>query len=72
MAIYGDNKHNFKSEGSFKQEADYFIEWNGELFQSVFPSKDSHLGQLHVSIEEALIYMREELKIKDVITIVTI
>jgi len=69
MAIYGDNKHNFKSEGSFKQKEGYFIEWNGEHFQSVFPECEAANSQIHSSIEDALLYMKEELGVKEIITI---
>lgn len=37
----------------------YFVEWNGECYQSVFPSSESELSQLHVTVEDALDYFSD-------------
>lgn len=41
------------------KEEIYCVEWNGEVYQSVFPSAESHLSQLHTSTEDALSYFAE-------------
>lgn len=38
----------------------YFIEFNGEHYQSVFPTKDAESSQLHINLDEAFFYMVEE------------
>lgn len=38
-----------------KQE--YFVEDNGEFYQSVFPENEAEKGQLHTSKEDGLDYM---------------
>ena len=37
----------------------YFVEWNGEFWQTVFPAEEAHLTQLHGSIEDALAYFAQ-------------
>lgn len=41
----------------------YCIEHNGDCWQSVFPTREAHLSQLHVTIEDALAYMVGECNI---------
>lgn len=38
----------------------YFIEWNGEHFQSVFPSDEAEKSSLHPNLQEAINYMVEQ------------
>ncbi len=38
----------------------YFIEHNGEFWQSVFPSNESTKSQLHTSVDDAFAYMAFE------------
>lgn len=38
----------------------YYIEHNGDCWQSVFPEKEAHLSQLHDTIGDALEYFREQ------------
>ncbi len=38
----------------------YFVEHNGEQWQSVFPSAEAHLSQLHVTVADAIVYMIDE------------
>lgn len=38
----------------------YGVEWNGDCWQSVFPTQQSEKSQLHTSIDDAVMYMREE------------
>lgn len=38
----------------------YYIEHNGEFWQSVFPSEEAHKSQCHTNINDALAYMRDE------------
>lgn len=38
----------------------YFIEWNGEGWQSVFPSNEASKSQLHTDIVDAIYYMVKE------------
>ncbi len=47
----------------------YAIEWNGDNWQSVFPSKESEKSQLHPSVQAAYDYIRHECGIADPITI---
>lgn len=35
----------------------YFVEWNGEDWQSVFPSAESELSQLHANPMDAVLYI---------------
>lgn len=37
----------------------YFIEHNGDCWQSVFPADASHLSQLHETVQDAVEYFRE-------------
>ena len=37
----------------------YFIEYNGDYWQSVFPSAEAEFSQLHTSVEDALAYFKE-------------
>lgn len=46
----------------------YFIEFNGEHYQSVFPTEQADLSELHISLDEAFSYMVNECNI-DVILI---
>ncbi len=48
----------------------YAIEWNGDHWQSVFPSADSHLSQNHNTIQDAYDYMTVENGVYDDITII--
>lgn len=41
----------------------YFIEKMGDMFQSVFPEKQSELSQLHGSFKDAFVYMTDEVGI---------
>jgi hypothetical protein len=41
----------------------YFIEWNGDCWQSVFPEHEAHYSQLHESVADALDYMVNEHKV---------
>jgi hypothetical protein len=41
----------------------YFIEHNGDTWQSVFPSAESSRSQLHTSVQDALDYMVKEIGI---------
>lgn len=48
----------------------YAIEWNGDHWQSVFKSDESHKSQLHNSIQDAFEYMTvEEGILEDIIII---
>ena len=47
----------------------YCVEWNGDYWQSVFPSKESDKSQLHHSIDDAVYYMRRECDVNQPITI---
>lgn len=38
----------------------YFIEHNGEFWQSVFPSYESQKSQLHSDVDDAFYYMNTE------------
>lgn len=38
----------------------YFVEWNGECFQSVFPSPEAAKSKLHTCVADALDYMTDE------------
>lgn len=38
----------------------YIVEWNGDNYQSVFPSAQSQLSQLHTTIDDAIDYMVNE------------
>lgn len=38
----------------------YYVEWNGDCWQSVFPSAAADKSQLHVTVDEALVYMVDE------------
>ena len=38
----------------------YFIEFNGEHWQSVFPEKESEKSQLHTTSEDGINYMTKE------------
>ena len=44
-------------------EEGYFVEWNGDQWQSVFPSSESNHSSLHTSVDDALFYMVDELGI---------
>jgi hypothetical protein len=37
----------------------YCIEWNGDCYQSVFPSAEAELSQLHTTVQDALDYFNE-------------
>jgi hypothetical protein len=38
----------------------YFVEYNGECWQSVFPSCYADMSSLHLTIDDALDYMTNE------------
>ena len=38
----------------------YFIEWNGDCWQSVFPAWCAEQSQLHTDVEDAVDYMTHE------------
>lgn len=42
----------------------YYIEYNGEYYQSVFPSGESEKSYPHTSVKDALNYMVNECGIK--------
>lgn len=42
----------------------YFVEHNGDYWQSVFPSWEAEKSQLHTTTKDALIYMTKECGIK--------
>jgi hypothetical protein len=42
-----------------KKREGYFVEFNGEFYQSVFPSGESELSQPHTTVEDALEYIAE-------------
>jgi hypothetical protein len=48
----------------------YFIEHNGDCWQSVFPAWQAELSQLHTTIEDALSYMITECGVRADITII--
>lgn len=49
----------------------YFIYWNGEQYQSVFPESEAENSQLHWDLPDALDYMTLECGVKeDLITVV--
>lgn len=37
----------------------YAVEWTGDCYQSVFPSAEAELSQLHTSVQDALDYFAE-------------
>lgn len=37
----------------------YYIEWNGDCWQSVFPRNELELSELHTSVEDARAYFAE-------------
>lgn len=41
----------------------YFVEHNGDQWQSVFPVHEADRSQLHTTIDDALTYMCDELRI---------
>jgi hypothetical protein len=41
-------------------EEGYFVEHNGDCWQSVFPSAEASKSQLHMTISDALSYMHRE------------
>lgn len=47
----------------------YYIEWNGKHWQSVFKTYNSEKSQLHTSLDDAFWYMRFACNVKDPITI---
>lgn len=40
-------------------EQGFFIEWNGDHWQSVFPERLAHNSQNHDSVQDAVDYFRE-------------
>ena len=38
----------------------YYVEWNGDCWQSVFPSWQSELSALHASASEAVHYLIDD------------
>jgi hypothetical protein len=38
----------------------YYVEHNGDCWQSVFPSKEARQSALHTTVDDALTYMIEE------------
>ena len=71
MAFYGDGKHNENMEGvTTPKKSGYFLERNGEQWQSIFPENESHLSQLHQTIGDGINYMVEECGVKNVINII--
>lgn len=47
----------------FNEEEGYFVEFNGEFYQSVFPTKESEKSQLHYDLVDALNYMTLECEV---------
>lgn len=43
----------------------YFIEFNGENYESVFPENESEKSQLHYDLPDALEYMILECGVKE-------
>ena len=41
------------------EEEIYCVEWDGEVYRSVFPSVESDLSQSHTTVEDALNYFAE-------------
>lgn len=37
----------------------YYVEWNGDCWQSVFPAHQAHLSNLHETPEDAASYIEE-------------
>lgn len=42
------------------KEQGYYIEFNGEFYQSVFPNNEVEKSQLHLDLPDALDYMNLE------------
>ena len=42
-----------------KTKEGYFVEWQGDNWQSVFPSHQSDFSQLHVTFKDALVWIQE-------------
>lgn len=38
----------------------YYVEHNGDCWQSVFPKAEAHLSQCHATVEDAVDYMVNE------------
>lgn len=47
----------------------YYLEWNGEQWQSVFPSNEAHKSKLHDTMLDAFEYMYGECSIREDITL---
>lgn len=47
----------------------FYVEWDGEYYQSVFPSSMSEFSQLHTSIEDAVTYIHDTVSDTQDITI---
>lgn len=49
----------------------YAIEWNGEYYQSVFPSDKAEHSALHISVMDAIDYLHDEhgIQYKDIVII---
>ncbi len=43
-----------------EREEVYCVEHNGDCWQSVFPSDQAELSQLHVTVDDAISYMTKE------------
>jgi len=37
----------------------YYVEHNGDCWQSIFPSREAHLSQNHVTVADAQEYIQE-------------
>lgn len=48
----------------------YYVEFNGDLYQSVFPAHEAVKSQLHLTTDDALSYMRNECGVTDNIEVI--
>lgn len=46
----------------------YYVEHNGDCWQSVFPHWESELSQLHESVDDAIAYIREKVGHINIVT----
>lgn len=69
-ALVSDAFEYVRTHGGEGQQQGYFVEFNGDCWQSVFPEEDADQSALHTSIDEALAYMTHECGIpRDAITV---
>lgn len=47
----------------------YYVEWNGDCWQSVFPTSLAECSQLHSTVDDACLYMRSVVDGLDEITV---